>query len=102
MPFFPERGTFEELIGQLFREPDRLVYGNETGDQAYKRYAAAVDGILRRHSESNVVVVSHGTVMTLFMERRAGVEPVRFWQGLGLPDAVVLRVHPTGEFELTG
>jgi broad specificity phosphatase PhoE len=98
-PFFSERGAFEDLVVRLFRNPHELVFGNETADQAYGRFSAAVDAALQRHPEGNVAVVSHGTVMTLFVARRTGVEPVRFWKELGLPAAVTLRFDPTAEDE---
>lgn len=92
VPFFPEKGTFEVFVTRFLREPNELVFGNETADQAYERYAEAVDGVLQRHPVGNVAVVSHGTVMTLFVSRRINVEPVTFWRKLGLPAVVVLTV----------
>jgi broad specificity phosphatase PhoE len=37
-----------------------------------------------------VAVVTHGTVMTLFVTRAAGLEAFPFWKRLGLPAFVVL------------
>ena len=89
-PFVTSEGSFVELVADLFRRPGELVFGNETADQAYERYAAAVDGLLARYSEGNLVVVSHGTVMTLFVARRAGADPIPFWRALRLPALAVL------------
>ncbi len=36
------------------------------------------------------MVVAHGTVITLFVARRAGLEPFPFWKRLGLPAFVAL------------
>lgn len=96
-PFATPEGSFVDLIANLFRRPGELVFGNETADQAYERFAAAVDGLLERRAEGNLAVVSHGTVMALFVARRAGVEPVSFWRELGTPAAAVLALP---EFEL--
>ena len=35
-------------------------------------------------------MVTHGTVMTLYVASVAGVQPMRFWHRLGLPSFVVL------------
>ena len=88
--------TFEQFqanVARLLHSPSELVFGAETGDQARERFAAAVDDALKRHPVGNVAIVSHGTVMTLFLARTAGIDPVPFWKGLGLPAFVVLS-HP--------
>jgi broad specificity phosphatase PhoE len=40
--------------------------------------------------EGDLVVVSHGTVVALFVAAATGVEPYAFWNRLGLPSFVVL------------
>jgi broad specificity phosphatase PhoE len=80
---------FEAAVARFFAEPGRLVFGNETADQAHGRFSGAVARVLEEHPKQNVVIVSHGTVMTLFVARMAGLEPFPFWNGLGLPAFVV-------------
>jgi broad specificity phosphatase PhoE len=46
--------------------------------------------VLERHPRQSVAVVTHGTVMTLFVTRAAGLEAFPFWKRLGLPAFVVL------------
>jgi len=81
---------FRSKVGRLLENPGDLVFGAETGDEARERFSAAVDDAMRRHPAGNVVIVTHGTVMTLFVARVAGIDPVPFWKGLGLPAYVVL------------
>ena len=81
---------FQANVARLLEQPCEWVFGAETGDQARERFAAAVDDALKQHPAGNVAIVSHGTVMTLFLARTAGVDPVPFWKGLGLPAFVVL------------
>jgi broad specificity phosphatase PhoE len=81
---------FEVAVAGLFARPGERVMGEESADQAHQRFARAVDGVIRQHAGRNVAVVTHGTVMTLFVTRAAGLEPFPFWRQLGLPAFVVL------------
>ena len=62
--------------------------GHETADQAHARFAAAVMGVVGEHPEDNLVIVTHGTVMTLFIARALAWEPFPLWKRLGLPSWV--------------
>jgi 2,3-bisphosphoglycerate-dependent phosphoglycerate mutase len=86
------RLDFEAAARRLFAEPDALVFGQETATHAYTRFAGAVQRTLVAHPVGDVALVTHGTVMTLYAERHAGVEPFAFWQALTLPDLVALAV----------
>jgi broad specificity phosphatase PhoE len=97
VPFFDSKPafddlvrTFEALVRDFFNHPDELVFGNETADQCYKRYSAAVEALVETYQDQTIAVVSHGTVMSLFVARKAGVDPYPFWQALNMPDFVVL------------
>jgi broad specificity phosphatase PhoE len=46
--------------------------------------------VIKKHPTLNLVMVSHGTVMALFVARLAGLEPFAFWQRLGLPAFIVM------------
>src|SRR5205085_1642330 len=61
-----ESRDFISLIALFFKEPDRLVLGDETADDAYARFAAAVDSVIRAAPASDVAIVTHGTVIALF------------------------------------
>ena len=81
---------FEANVAQFFRQPNSLVFGEETADQAYRRFSQAVAGLTRRHAGQNLVVVAHGTVITLFVAHACGMEPFPLWKRLDLPSFVVL------------
>jgi broad specificity phosphatase PhoE len=38
-----------------------------------------------------MVILTHGTVLSLFVSRATGMEPFALWNRLGLPSFVVLR-----------
>lgn len=80
----------EARIAHFFVEPDRRIMGNETADAAHTRFAAAVEDVCARHQTGNIVVVAHGTVITLYVARRTGRDPFPFWQRLDLPSFVAL------------
>jgi broad specificity phosphatase PhoE len=90
VPLMRSREAFEALVTRLFREPEHLVFGRETGAEARARFTAAVEAVMERHREGNLAIVSHGTVITLYVAEGTGLEPVPFWRALGLPAFVVL------------
>ena len=87
---FLEKRKFEASIAQFFDQPDQLTLGTETANQAYHRFSKGVTGIIERYPDKNVVLITHGTVLTLFVSRLAGIEPFPFWKDLDLPSWVVL------------
>ena len=89
VPYFPTRDEFEGAVEQFSRSPDRLVLGTETAQQALSRFTAVIDGVIDA-GQVDTVVVTHGTVMTLYAASVAGVRPMGFWRRLGLPSYVVL------------
>jgi broad specificity phosphatase PhoE len=82
--------AFQALVASVFEQPGELVFGWETGEQARDRFTRALDRVIGLHPAGNLAVVSHGTVMTLFLARAAEIAPVPFWKRLGLPAFAVL------------
>ena len=78
---------FEATIRDLFARPSRLVFGAETADAARLRFTAAVMRLVDR-TDRDVIVVSHGTVISLFAAAHAGVDAFEFWKQLDMPCAV--------------
>lgn len=81
---------FRSQVQALFDHPDRLVMGGETADQARERFTCAVTAALGEYPNSDVVIVAHGTVITLFVEQAAGGAAFEFWERLALPSMVVM------------
>ena len=80
--------TFHSNIRAFFLQPDKLSYGQETANQAHDRFSAAVDNVMLTYPDKTVVVVCHGTVITLYISRRTGLEPYALWASLGLPSLI--------------
>jgi broad specificity phosphatase PhoE len=90
------RREFQARVASVFEQPEELVFGKETGTQARKRFARALDQVIDLHPVGNLAVVSHGTVMTLFIARANRLAPVPFWKSLGLPAFAVLSLPDLG------
>jgi broad specificity phosphatase PhoE len=86
------QADFEAAVARIFEEPDRVVYGEESGSEALRRFSKAVGKVLVAHPVGNVAVVTHGTVMALFVAAHNAVDGKVFWRGLKMPDLAVLQV----------
>ncbi len=87
---FGSREQFEQAVARFFAQPAQLVFGSETADQAHQRFAWAVNNVIETHPSKTVAIVTHGTVMTLYVSRAVRLKPFPFWIQLGLPAFVVL------------
>lgn len=85
------RDQFEDRVRQMFARPHELGFGTETAEQARRRFSMALMRLVAR-SSNDVIAVSHGTVMTLFVAEATGVEPFAFWKSLEMPCAVTLEL----------
>lgn len=70
-------------IRELFERPGEVVFGEESAAAALARFEAAVAGL-----PEPAVVVTHGTVLSLYAAPRIGREPHELWRSLELPDVV--------------
>jgi broad specificity phosphatase PhoE len=77
-------------VREFFAHPSEPVFGPETADEAYARFAAAVDPLSATNGTR--AVVAHGRVISLFVARRARVDAYELWLRLGLPSFVVLHL----------
>jgi broad specificity phosphatase PhoE len=88
--FRQTRAEFRRDVEAFFIERDRTVFGRETAMHAYARFSRAIDQMLADSPQGNIVAVTHGRVMALFVSIRSGVDAFAFWQRLGHPCFVVL------------
>ena len=93
---------FEAAIAQFFEKTRQLVLGRETADQAHQRFATAIEQAIGEYPGSNLAVVAHGTVITLFTARATGMEPYPLWKQLGLPSFVVMSLPELDLLEVAG
>ncbi len=81
---------FEARVAAFFAHPDELVFGQETASAAWRRFNQAIEQLLQRYPVGNPVVVTHGTVISLFVAQAACIDGFALWKRLGLPSFVVL------------
>lgn len=87
--FRQTRAEFRRDVEAFFAQREHAVFGRETAMHAYARFSRAIDQMLGE-TPGNVVAVTHGRVMALFVSIRSGVDAYAFWQRLGHPCFVVL------------
>ncbi|HEY9525540.1 MAG TPA: histidine phosphatase family protein [Anaerolineales bacterium] len=92
MPFL-SHDAFQSSIREFFQKPDDLVFGAETAHQAHARFYQALHSLLNDHRDKTVVVVTHGTVISLFVARLTGSSDLELWNRLGLPSFVAIDLH---------
>jgi broad specificity phosphatase PhoE len=81
---------FQASMRRFFDSPSTLVFGAETADVAFARVSGAVDALVRVHRGKRLCVVTHGTVLSLLLGRRYGVDAQATWRALGMPAMVVV------------
>jgi len=81
---------FHVSVQQFFRKPGELVFGKETANQAHVRFSQSVQSVLNSYPSKTVVVVAHGTVISLFVSRLTGISEMSLWNELGLPSFVIV------------
>lgn len=89
IPFY-SHDEFQSIVRKFFEKPDILIFGNETADQALVRFRAAVEVVMKTCIDKRIAIVSHGTVISLFVSWVTGGDGYSLWEALGLPSFVVL------------
>jgi len=85
-----DREAFLRGVARLFTHPNERVFGAESANEARARFGDAVDRLLARFPGRNVGVVTHGTVLSLYVASREDSDAHALWRRLGLPCAAVL------------
>lgn len=81
---------FISLVELLFRKPAECVLGKESGEEALMRFQKSLDGLIKARPDQNLVVVSHGTVIALLLEKYGGGRGFELWRRMGLPSFAII------------
>ena len=83
---------FRQAMRSLFAHPNDLVFGRETAADALARFEAAIGGLLAAPcTDEDLIIVTHGTVISLFVAAHTGEDGFGLWSRLELPSLVVLQ-----------
>jgi len=83
--------VFQRTMQGFFDRPSECVFGNESADEARTRFEQALVPLIDNYS-GDLVVVTHGTVLTLMVAAKNRIDPFPFWKQLRMPSAVSLRL----------
>lgn len=65
------------------------MFGEETANATCARFTRGLRAVLVAYPKQRLAIVTHGTVLALFLAHQNGFEPQPFWRGLGMPTLVV-------------
>lgn len=89
--WFETAAEFKAAVQTLFEQPDQAVFGPESATQAGARFQASLNQIAQQHNNHDcLAVVTHGRVMTSFLQLNGIADPVAFWRSLTFPDCVTI------------
>jgi len=74
----------------FFQRPDELLLGQETAAAALARFPAAVQRVMDMHPEGNVAIVTHGTVLALYLAELSDEAPFALWRQMRLPSSAMV------------
>jgi broad specificity phosphatase PhoE len=82
-------GEFISHVELFFRRPNELLLGKESAQQALARFERAVENVVSKHPSESLAVVSHGTVIALFIEKHSDRNGFAVWREMSLPSFAV-------------
>ena len=84
---------YDKVFKSFFNNPFNNVVGNETAKGAQSRFIEAITDIIENNeAEEDIVIVAHGTVISLFVSNFNKVDTFPLWQSLELPSFVELTI----------
>lgn len=90
VPFFPDPGDFRAAVLDMLARPGEPVFGEETASESLARFSTALEGVMA-DEPGNVVAVTHGTVMSLWLSPVLELPASEIWTSLGFCGTAVLR-----------
>ena len=87
---YSTQAEFKAQVARFFVKPDTLVFGQETARQASQRFDVAVQAALAQHPAQTLAIVTHGTVLSLYISQHCALDAYAFWQSLGIPACIHL------------
>ena len=92
--WYEDVADFRAAVSQLFDHPNEVVFGEESAVQALARFKNAIAALPK--TDDAVAVVTHGTVMALYLADISGRPATYIWQriqALGMPMGAAVHRH---------
>ncbi|AGB16025.1 fructose-2,6-bisphosphatase [Halovivax ruber XH-70] len=77
---------FEKAISRVWKDPSFSWEGGESNEVAQERGIAAVERTLERWTGEDIVIGTHGNLLTLILNYYDETYDFEFWQQLSMPD----------------
>ena len=91
---------WQAMVLDAMNRPDELILGAQTVGDALRRFTSAVvEADLAAHP-GPMVIVCHGTVISMFVARLLGIKPAPIWERLGLPGLIAVDWPTADRIEL--
>lgn len=81
---------FHVRFRRFFTEPGQVVVGEESADDAWRRFANAIGAVLKVNPQPTLAVVAHGTVISLLAARANELDAFTLWDRLKCLDVLTL------------
>jgi broad specificity phosphatase PhoE len=91
---------FMHNISKLFENPNKRIFGEESANQANKRFTSAMRSIEMEYPDKTICIVSHGVVISLYASQYYYKEPYQIWQKLATPSCIVFSRKPNKIIEI--
>ena len=87
---FSSRAAFDKAMTDFFKHPGKIVLGTESAEMVHKRFSAALNAIMAE-TDNDEIIVTHGAVMAVILERAGNGSAADIWLSLKQPDYVVVQ-----------
>ncbi|MEC1177516.1 histidine phosphatase family protein [Metasolibacillus meyeri] len=82
---------FASAISKVWAEPTFSFDGGESNVMAQKRVIPTIEKLLDRHQNENIIIGTHGNILTLLLNHFDKRYDITFWQSLKMPDIIVAK-----------
>lgn len=86
-PYYANPADFK----QAMHTPDAIQFGEESFTAARTRFEQGLSQILNQTAQGTVLIVSHGTILTLYLAHLTGLDAFTLWNLLDMPAYAVIR-----------
>ncbi|MDQ7026424.1 MAG: histidine phosphatase family protein [Anaerolineae bacterium] len=90
VPYFENIADFRAAVQAAMLQPDKMLFGEEAFTGALNRFSQQIDSLLEQYPDDRLAIVTHGTVMSLYLAHLSGQNVVTLWNSLDMPAYAVL------------